>query len=72
MDKHGRSGLSGLSTSSTESTTVRNDALQALMALGYQRAAAEKAIRNVVRDQPEEAKTVDKLIRAALKEATSA
>ena len=53
------------------SASIRNDALQALMALGYQRAIAEKAIRIIVRDQPEEAKTLDKLIRAALKEASS-
>jgi Holliday junction DNA helicase RuvA len=49
---------------------VRNDALQALLALGYQRAAAEKAIRDVVRDTPEAGTSVGKLIKAALKEAT--
>jgi Holliday junction DNA helicase RuvA len=48
---------------------VRNDALQALLALGYQRNAAEKAIRDVVRDQPEMLANVEKLIKAALKEA---
>jgi Holliday junction DNA helicase RuvA len=48
---------------------VRNDALQALLALGYQRNAAEKAIHDVVRDQPEMAGNVEKLIKAALKEA---
>lgn len=46
---------------------VRNDALQALLALGYQRAAAEKAIRDVVRDMPEAGTSVEKLIKAALK-----
>jgi Holliday junction DNA helicase RuvA len=46
---------------------VRNDALQALLALGYQRNAAEKAIRDVVRDQPEMLANVEKLIKAALK-----
>ncbi len=50
---------------------VRNDALQALLALGYQRNAAEKAIRDVVRDQPEMAANVEKLIKAALKDASS-
>ena len=49
--------------------TVRNDALQALLALGYQRAVAEKAIRDVVRDKPEAGKSVESLIKAALKEA---
>jgi holliday junction DNA helicase RuvA len=48
---------------------IRNDALQALLALGYQRNAAEKAIRDVVRDQPEMLANVEKLIKAALKEA---
>ena len=50
---------------------VRTDALQALLALGYQRNAAEKAIRDVVRDQPEMVANVEKLIKAALKEANS-
>ena len=50
---------------------ARTDALQALLALGYQRAAAEKAIRDAVRDHPETATNVAKLIKAALKEATS-
>jgi holliday junction DNA helicase RuvA len=50
---------------------VRNDALQALLALGYQRNAAEKAIRDVVRDQPEMLANVEKLIKAALKEANT-
>jgi len=57
---------------STDGGQVRNDALQALLALGYQRTAAEKAIRTIVRDQPENAGSLDKLIRAALKEATTA
>ena len=49
--------------------TIRNDALQALLALGYQRAVAEKAIRDVVRDRPDAGKSVEALIKAALKEA---
>jgi len=60
-----------LSTESTPSTRVRTDALQALLALGYQRATAEKAIRDVLRDQPEMGTNVEKLIKAALKEATN-
>ncbi len=50
---------------------IRNDALQALLALGYQRAVAEKAIRDVVRDKPDAGKTVEALIKAALKEAAA-
>lgn len=49
---------------------ARNDALQALLALGYQRAAAEKAIRDVLRDQPEIGMNVEKLVKAALKTAS--
>lgn len=58
-----------LSPESTPSNKIRSDALQALLALGYQRPAAEKAIRDVLRDQPDAAKQVDTLIKIALKEA---
>jgi len=57
-------------TPTTGASKVRSDALQALVALGYQRVVAEKAIRSVVRDKPESAKSVESLIRAALKEAS--
>jgi Holliday junction DNA helicase RuvA len=57
--------------STTDGSKIRGDALQALMALGYQRAVAEKAIRNVVRDMPESAKSTEALLKAALKEATN-
>ena len=53
----------------TDGSQVRADALQALLALGYQRANAEKAIRTVVRDAPEAATSVETLLKAALKEA---
>lgn len=56
---------------SVERGHVRAEALQALMALGYQRAAAEKAIRVVLRDRPQESETTERLIKAALKEALS-
>jgi holliday junction DNA helicase RuvA len=48
---------------------TRNEALQALVALGYQRAVAEKAIRVVLRDRADEGQTTERLIKAALKEA---
>jgi Holliday junction DNA helicase RuvA len=50
------------------SAIVRADALQALLALGYQRVAAEKAIRNVLRDTPASATTTEALVKAALRE----
>lgn len=46
---------------------IRQEALAALVALGYNRGDAEKAIRSVIRDQPNEAEKVEKLIKAALK-----
>lgn len=57
------------SSESGDRTQVRVEALQALMALGYKREAAEKAIRLVLRDRPLESDTTEKLIKAALKEA---
>lgn len=55
--------------SASDSSAVRSEALQALIALGYQRATAEKAIRVVLRDRAEEGATTERLIKAALKEA---
>lgn len=49
------------------SAKIRQEALAALVALGYNRGDAEKAIRSVIRDQPNEAEKVEKLIKAALK-----
>lgn len=50
---------------------ARNDALQALLALGYQRNVAEKAVRDVLRDHPEVGANAETLIKAALKQAAS-
>ena len=47
----------------------REDALQALMALGYARTVAEKAIREVLKNTPDAAKKVETLVKAALREA---
>lgn len=57
---------------SSDRSNIRNEALQALVALGYQRAVAEKAIRVVLRDRAEEGQSTARLIKAALKEAVSA
>jgi Holliday junction DNA helicase RuvA len=54
---------------SVDRSNIRNEALQALVALGYQRAVAEKAIRVVLRDRASEGETTERLIKAALKEA---
>jgi Holliday junction DNA helicase RuvA len=47
---------------------ARGDALQALLALGYPRPVAEKAIRTVLRESPASASTTEALVKAALKE----
>lgn len=46
---------------------VRDEALAALIALGYNRPGAEKAIRNALKDGPEVEANVETLIKAALK-----
>lgn len=48
---------------------ARQEAMSALVALGYARADAEKAIREVLRDSPDAASKVETLIKAALKQA---
>lgn len=53
-----------VSTSGGEGEDVFNDALSALVNLGYQRNAAEKAVQQVRRDGVEA--TVQKILRAAL------
>jgi Holliday junction DNA helicase RuvA len=51
----------------SSSGKVRSDALQALVALGYQRTAAEKAIREALAEDAETGKSLEALIKAALK-----
>ncbi|MBL7974947.1 MAG: Holliday junction branch migration protein RuvA [Candidatus Kapabacteria bacterium] len=48
---------------------VQSEAVAALSALGYQRAAAEKAVKNAMQEQPSLQWTAESLIRAALKNA---
>jgi len=56
-------------TSSGDAAGARMDALQALMALGYPRAIAEKAIRSVLQTNPESGRSTEQLVKAALKQA---
>ena len=49
---------------------VRSDALTALLALGYSRNIAEKAIRNALKAGPDVEANVETLLKAALKHAT--
>jgi holliday junction DNA helicase RuvA len=49
---------------------VRAQALAALVALGYTRQSAEKAIREVIKTEPDQANAIDRLIKAALRQAS--
>ena len=51
----------------SSSAKIRQEALAALVALGYNRGDAEKAIRSVIKEQPQESEKLEKLIKAALK-----
>ena len=52
-----------------EGAGVRNEALLALTSLGYNRAAAEKAIRGAIQETPDAGSSVEALIKAALRHA---
>lgn len=54
------------------SSQARSEALQALVALGYPRAVAEKAIRSVLKSNTDAGNSTEALIKAALREAVSA
>ena len=51
-----------------EKARVRGDALSALMELGYNRNAAEKAIRVVLKEQPDAEDTVESMLKAVLRQ----
>jgi Holliday junction DNA helicase RuvA len=56
-------------SSSPEGSRIRTEALLALTSLGYNRPAAEKAIRGALQESPDAESTVESLIRAALRHA---
>jgi Holliday junction DNA helicase RuvA len=62
---------SGLSEPGQPRSEIREEALAALVALGYNRAVAEKAIRNALRSGPEAETDVQTLIKLALKNTTA-
>jgi Holliday junction DNA helicase RuvA len=55
--------------SATSGSRIRSEALLALTSLGYNRAAAEKAIRGAVQESAEAENSVESLIKAALRHA---
>ncbi len=62
--------LSGAEIQSSEDVasigSVQNDTIAAMLALGYNRQAAEKSVRAVLRERSMEEWSVDSLLRAAL------
>lgn len=58
---------SAMTASMAGRNDVREEALAALIALGYNRSGAEKALRSALKDGPETEANVETLIKAALK-----
>ncbi|MBS1912091.1 MAG: Holliday junction branch migration protein RuvA [Bacteroidetes bacterium] len=67
-DKVGSVAAAGPDGSSARAGT-RDEALAALLALGYNRTVAERALRSALKEGPENEATVEALIKAALKHA---
>ena len=66
-EKIGKAETSGSVVEGDKATQVRNDALLALTSLGYNRIAAEKAIRMVLNESSGTTLSVEDLIKKALK-----
>jgi len=64
----GASALPG-ATSQPGVSRIRTEAILALTSLGYNRPAAEKAIRGALQESPDAESTVESLIKAALRHA---
>jgi len=56
---------------SSDQVEVRNEALLALLSLGFSRQSAEKAIRTVLRENEKKEFTVEELVKQALRHITS-
>jgi Holliday junction DNA helicase RuvA len=71
-DKISKSGVASLAAGETppNGSRIRAEALLALTSLGYNRLAAEKAIRGAVQESAEAETSVESLIKAALRHAT--
>jgi Holliday junction DNA helicase RuvA len=57
------------STGAGATADIRSEALAAMLALGYSRPAAEKAIRGALKDGPAVEESVERLLKQALKHA---
>ncbi|HTO93269.1 MAG TPA: Holliday junction branch migration protein RuvA [Bacteroidota bacterium] len=71
-DRIGRSdgGATGVAAFAGEGTGILGEALLALTSLGYNRAAAEKAIRGALQESPDAGGNVEALLKAALRHAS--
>jgi holliday junction DNA helicase RuvA len=69
-DKIGSTGAGLATTAPGTKADVRSEALAAMLALGYSRASAEKAIRNALKDGPAVEESVESLLKSALKHAS--
>lgn len=70
-EKIGKIEISSLPPASSQSqTNVRSETLLALTSLGFNRAVAEKALRNAIQEMNGKDATVEGLIKAALKHAS--
>jgi Holliday junction DNA helicase RuvA len=61
----------GISIQSHTPMEIRSEALEAMLTLGFQRSIAEKAIRNVLRNEQSEELSVEILLKKALRSASS-
>jgi Holliday junction DNA helicase RuvA len=70
--KAGRAAAGGLvpDTTGDPAAAMRNEALLALLSLGYSRPGAEKALQDALRDEPPETRTVERLLKSALRRMT--
>ncbi len=68
-DRVATTGLIGAAGTSSAASDVRSSALDALVALGYSAAASEKAIRAALKSAPDSERSVEALLKAALKNA---
>ncbi|MBC8145994.1 MAG: Holliday junction branch migration protein RuvA [bacterium] len=66
-DKISATGSHGARTTTGTKADARSEALAAMLALGYTRITAEKAIRNALKEGSDVEDTVERLLKSALK-----
>jgi len=69
-DRVGRPASTLLASATGEQSRIRSEALLALTSLGYNRVAAEKAIRNALQESGDAEHSIESLIKASLRHAT--